>query len=292
MDYERLQNRSAFCHGKTPCVSIGMPVYNGEKFICEALDSLLLQTFTDFELIISDNASTDNTDMVCLKYAGQDTRIRYIRQPMNLGMALNFKFVLDEAVAEYFMWAACDDLRSNDFLEVNLAFLRDNPVYLASTSPVKFLGNNFDEHQMGDESLESESRYDRIIHFFQCWHANGRFYSLFRRSAVADWLHINASYLGSDWSLITHIANKGKLKRVSEGWVELGIEGISNTTDIFSLYRLKFIDWILPFNKLSLDTWSYMYNASLFQKFRLIYRLLRLNYQAFRAQFRVARERK
>lgn len=91
-------------------VSIGMPVYNGEKYIREALDSLLGQSFANFELIISDNASTDGTEGICLKYAAQDARIRYIRQPKNLGALANFKFVLDEAQGEHFMWAAADDV--------------------------------------------------------------------------------------------------------------------------------------------------------------------------------------
>ncbi len=93
-----------------PQVSIGMPVYNGAQFIREALDSLLAQTFTNFELIISDNASTDDTEAICRDYAVKDARIRYVRQAKNLGATANFKFVLDEAVGEYFMWAAADDV--------------------------------------------------------------------------------------------------------------------------------------------------------------------------------------
>jgi len=100
-------SRAANIH--IPRVSIGMPVYNGEKFICKALDSLLSQTFSDFELIISDNASTDNTEALCLEYAACDSRIRYVRQEENQGPLANFQYVLDEAVGEYFMWAACDD---------------------------------------------------------------------------------------------------------------------------------------------------------------------------------------
>lgn len=87
-----------------------MPVYNGKAFIREAIDSLLAQTFTDFELIISDNASTDGTDASCRKYAERDSRIRYVRQPENRGAVTNFQFVLDEAVGKYFMWAAADDM--------------------------------------------------------------------------------------------------------------------------------------------------------------------------------------
>lgn len=94
----------------TTLVSIGMPVYNGEKYIREAIDSLLEQTFGDFELIISDNASTDATESICRTYAEQDSRIRYVRQPNNIDALPNFQFVLNEANGEYFMWAACDDV--------------------------------------------------------------------------------------------------------------------------------------------------------------------------------------
>jgi glycosyltransferase involved in cell wall biosynthesis len=111
---------------KIPAVSIGMPVYNGEAFIREALDSLLAQTFTDFELIISDNASTDGTEMICREYASNDERIRYVRQPENRGATANFQFVLDEAVGAYFMWAAADDRRHPDFLRFALQVLSDD----------------------------------------------------------------------------------------------------------------------------------------------------------------------
>lgn len=101
-----------------PVVSIGMPVYNGEKYIKEALDSLLTQTFTDFELIISDNCSTDNTREICQTYAIKDSRIKYIRQQENIGVALNFEFVLNMAQAEYFTWAASDDFWSENWIEL------------------------------------------------------------------------------------------------------------------------------------------------------------------------------
>ncbi|UZR28728.1 glycosyltransferase family 2 protein [Methylococcus mesophilus] len=110
----------------TSKVSIGMPVYNGEKFIREALESLLTQTFTDFELIISDNASTDGTEAICHEYAARDPRIRYIRQSENRGATANFQFVLDEAVGEYFMWAAADDRRNPEFLRLALSVFEDD----------------------------------------------------------------------------------------------------------------------------------------------------------------------
>jgi glycosyltransferase involved in cell wall biosynthesis len=110
----------------TPRVSIGMPVYNGEPYMREALDALLAQTFTDFELIISDNASTDRTEEICREYAAKDRRIRYVRQKTNRGATANFQYVLDEAVGEYFMWAAHDDWWDPLFIEVCMSILQKN----------------------------------------------------------------------------------------------------------------------------------------------------------------------
>jgi len=110
-----------------PRVSIGMPVYNGERFISKALDSLLGQTFSDFELIISDNASTDGTAEICRDYERRDSRIRYIRQSKNKGALFNFKFVLSRAVGPYFMWAAVDDIWDRNFLRQCVNCLDSKP---------------------------------------------------------------------------------------------------------------------------------------------------------------------
>ena len=91
-------------------------MYNGDEFLRDTLDSLLAQTFTDFELVISDNASTDTTEAICMEYAVCDPRIRYVRQSENLGAVSNWNFVLNEAAASYFMWAAADDYYSEEWL--------------------------------------------------------------------------------------------------------------------------------------------------------------------------------
>jgi glycosyltransferase involved in cell wall biosynthesis len=92
-----------------PRVSIGLPVYNGEEYLAAAIESLLAQTFTDFELIISDNASTDGTSKICQAYAAQDARIRYYREPYNRGIAWNFTRTFELARGEFFKWHAHDD---------------------------------------------------------------------------------------------------------------------------------------------------------------------------------------
>ena len=100
-----------------PRLTIGLPVYNGEKYVAESIDALLGQTYTDFELIISDNASTDATADICHGYARQDSRVRYIRQPKNIGLAPNHNVVVEEARGELFKWTAGDDLYARELVE-------------------------------------------------------------------------------------------------------------------------------------------------------------------------------
>ena len=91
-------------------ISIGLPVFNGENYISESITSILNQTFTDFELIISDNASSDNTRLICLEFQLLDSRIKYHRQEYNIGINRNFQFVLLNSKSDFFIWASHDDI--------------------------------------------------------------------------------------------------------------------------------------------------------------------------------------
>ncbi len=111
----------------TPTLSIWMPVYNGERYLAQALDSLLAQTYTDFELIISDNASDDSTADICRAYAERDKRIRYIRQPVNIGAAPNHNFLVPQARGTYFKWASHDDLYDPELVRLCIEALEAHP---------------------------------------------------------------------------------------------------------------------------------------------------------------------
>ena len=111
-----------------------MPVYNGERFLKEAIDSLKNQSYTNWKLFISDDASTDNTQTICEKYAKKDSRIVYNQKEKNIGMFPNFKFVLDKADEEFFMWAAQDDIWEKDFIKVCLENIESERVGVATTS--------------------------------------------------------------------------------------------------------------------------------------------------------------
>jgi glycosyltransferase involved in cell wall biosynthesis len=101
-----------------PRLTVGLPVYNGQTYVAESIEALLGQSFEDFELIISDNASTDHTEDICRQYETRDSRIRYVRQPKNIGLAPNHNFTLHQARGEYIKWASHDDLYARDLLKL------------------------------------------------------------------------------------------------------------------------------------------------------------------------------
>ena len=113
--------------GNAPTLTIGLPVYNGERYLRQALDSLLAQTFTDFELVISDNASTDSTPSICREYAEMDQRIRYVQQPTNIGAGPNHNLLPGLARGRYFKWASHDDLYDPDLIRLCMEQFREHP---------------------------------------------------------------------------------------------------------------------------------------------------------------------
>ena len=138
-------------------VSIGMPVFNGEKFLEAAIQSILAQTFSDFELIISDNASTDRTAEICAAYAAKDNRIRYSRNEVNLGAAKNFNSVFDLSSGEYFKWAAVDDLIESEFLAQCVDVLDKDPTVAIAYSRARVLDELY-----GRGLREGTMRYEEV----------------------------------------------------------------------------------------------------------------------------------
>jgi glycosyltransferase involved in cell wall biosynthesis len=114
-------------------LTVGLPVYNGEKYLRETLDALLAQTYSNFELFVSDNASTDSTPAILEEYARRDDRIRIVRQPENRGSVDNFWFLLEEAKTPYFTWFAADDMCAPTFLERTLTELRRTDSIICGT---------------------------------------------------------------------------------------------------------------------------------------------------------------
>lgn len=134
-----------------PLVSVGMPVYNAERYLSLALDALLAQDFRDFELIVSDNASTDATERICREYAAGDAHVRYVRNEENIGAYPNFDRVFEFASGEYFMWAAHDDLWEPTFLGECVAALARHPEAVGCCTDVVLIDEEGKPYQPPDE---------------------------------------------------------------------------------------------------------------------------------------------
>ncbi len=200
-----------------PVVSIGMPVYNGSAFIEEAIESLLGQSFEAFELIISDNASEDETDAICQRYEKQDARIRYFCQNENLGSLNNFRFVLREAKCEYFMWAACDDVWSSDWLEQLVNEMQDDDAGV--TGETGFLDQSeTGEFVRSDSSLLPSFRQGDYLDFFMNWTSKAMYtYALFRKTALEQAMDsvMATDCLGKDHILLLEVLKHGALRGIS-----------------------------------------------------------------------------
>jgi hypothetical protein len=169
-----------------PIVTIGMPTFNDEKYIEKALADLLAQKFSNFELIISDNCSTDATSEICGRYASLDPRIRYVRQSENIGAGNNFLYVLAEAKTEFFMWAAADDRWHPDFLRCLVPALQADARRVVAFCPYQFI-DEVEKPIGGSRRFDFSGRtiLGRLLRFCWTWD-DGFCYGLYRRKLMAD----------------------------------------------------------------------------------------------------------
>ena len=121
-------------------VSIGLPVYNGEKFLEKRIENILNQTYENLELIISNNHSNDQTDKICRKYEKKDIRVKYYFQEKQISITKNFGFVLEKSTGKYFAWASVDDILELTFIEKNLEILEQNEKIVGSSGQVQSYG--------------------------------------------------------------------------------------------------------------------------------------------------------
>lgn len=170
-----------------PLVTVGIPVYNDEKYVTAAIDDILAQTYRNLEIVISDNCSTDSSEEICRGYVGKDARVRYVRQERNIGPHANFRYLMDNARGEYFMWAASDDRWDPEFIERLVRALESEPEAAVAFCP-------YSEIDEQGALLSSTYRFDfsgasvlRRIVKFNLEPSDRRdafFYGLYRRSKI------------------------------------------------------------------------------------------------------------
>jgi glycosyltransferase involved in cell wall biosynthesis len=209
-----------------PTVSIGLPVYNGDRYLAETIQSILAQTYSDLELIICDNASTDATREICEQFAARDRRVRYHRNPENLGAARNFNRTVELARGKYFKWNGHDDPMPPTLLERCVAALECDPtVVLAYGTPCPI-----DEHgcptrpgplvaarlrpRPGLASHNPRARYFACV-AVPAGHPVGVYFGLIRSDALRRALPLG-SYVSHDLPFLAEMTLRGRFEHVPE----------------------------------------------------------------------------
>ena len=200
-------------------ITIGLPVYNGQKFLQAAIDSHLSQSYGDFELVISDNGSTDATEEICRRYAAQDDRISYLRSPVNRGILWNHRRVL-EGLGEatpYFRWAGADDVLEPGLLAAMVDVLRSRPEVEAVMPATK----NIDEAGAIIRSmertlnLESAVPYERARQILLANYQHVIAYGLLRAPSLRR-MRTGPDYIGWDPVFIWELALRGRIFQLEQ----------------------------------------------------------------------------
>ena len=221
----------------SPRVSIGLPVYNGEDHVAEAIESVLSQTFRDFELIICDNASTDRTEGICRGFAARDRRIRYYRNAKNLGAAKNFNRTFELSRGEFFKWFAHDDVIAPTYLQRCVETLDQCGPNVVLCFPRRLLMSH-DGHVLGPDAparwFEAGPPFERIS-FLRLMHVNAFLYSilgfgLMRRDVLAK-TRLIGGYKYSDLVLIAEMRMLGEFREVDEPLYHTRLHEPKNSTD-------------------------------------------------------------
>lgn len=203
-----------------PQVSIGMPVYNGDRFLQQAIEAILAQTFTDFELIISDNASTDKTQEICQFYAQSDRRIRYYRQEKNLGAGWNQSQVVRLSTGKYFKWAHHDDIFAPQLIEKCALALDNNPTVVVcypQTIIIDGEGKHVEKYvdNFNLRSPKPHERFRQYHHLIRYGHRCHPFHGMMRTDVLQS-TPLVGSYPSSDLVLVGELVLRGEVYEVPE----------------------------------------------------------------------------
>jgi glycosyltransferase involved in cell wall biosynthesis len=223
-------------------VSIGMPVFNASNYIRGALDSLLAQSHDDFDILISDNASSDSTGDICKEYAARDSRIRYVRQEENIGALENFRFVLQESCGRYFMWAAHDDRWKPNYIESLVNILESDPDCGLSFS--NYIEMNLDTGSERFHKVRASNRSSSALNYMtRCVDmCPSLIYGLFRRAEISP-KALDSSFDFSDVNFVLDLAIRRRIIILNDYLYTAGTKGVREPYSIShrKINRVAFI---------------------------------------------------
>ncbi|MGE5365421.1 MAG: glycosyltransferase family 2 protein [Bacteroidota bacterium] len=206
-----------------PLVSVGLPVYNGENYVKSAIESILAQTYTNFELIISDNASTDSTQKICEEMAQKDSRIKYFRNEINIGASGNFRRVFELSAGKYFKWTGHDDVSAPGLLESLVNVLEHKEDYILCYSRTTRINEKDEVITSGYSdglALYGNTPQKRLGQFFHRFRSNTYCepaFGLVRREVLAK-TRLIEGYIASDEIMLGELAMRGRFFEVPESY--------------------------------------------------------------------------
>jgi glycosyltransferase involved in cell wall biosynthesis len=225
--------------GNKPRVSVALPVFNGDNYIAEALESILAQTYDNFEVIISDNGSTDRTEEICREYAERDPRVQYYRSDVNRGVYWNFRRALEPAQGDYFMWLAHDDKLAPEFLEQCAAALDRNPKAVLSypkAIDIDEQGNSlvYKEQKLNADNAKPDQRFRELIRMD---HNCEAIFGLMRTDVLRK-IGVFGNFADADRVMLAELALYGPYSQVAE-FLFLHREHPLRTTNVYPQSRFE-----------------------------------------------------
>jgi glycosyltransferase involved in cell wall biosynthesis len=214
---------------RTPCVSVCLPVYNGERHIREAIRSILKQTFEDFELIISDNASTDGTQEICREVTARDDRLRYFRADANRGLAWNFNRAFELATGRYLVWMCHDDSMATEYISRCVEALeRDAGAVVCFTN-----ANYIDDkgHLINRADLKNPAASERPSErFHNILYDNGGYICGLMKTEVLKQTRLHGAYADSDRVLLAELGLRGRFRLIPDYLFSRRMYALQTTT--------------------------------------------------------------
>jgi glycosyltransferase involved in cell wall biosynthesis len=281
-------------------VTIGMPVYNGERYLERAIVSILAQTYTDFRLLILDNASTDRTAEIAARHAANDPRIVYRRNQRNLGAGPNFNKVFALSDSQYFKWAAHDDELHPRYLEACVRSLESEPAAVLAHSLVEEIDEGGKVLRVYSPVSDQVAAGDRLTRFRSRVLVRGwctEIFALMRADRLRGTALI-ASYAGADLSLIAELTLRGRFIIVPEPLFRNRLHQDRYTETIFENLALatrprQIVNWYDTSNRGG--RWHFHWWKFLFSLFAMINRNLgpwseRVQYYRVALQWMIKRD--
>ena len=197
-----------------PELTIGLPVYNSERHIGEVLECLLAQSYESFRLLISDNASTDETPDICQEFARRDKRISYVRHPQNLGATANYNYVARHAETTYFKWHSSNDLLSPNALESCIALMDDRPDVALVFPRTRLFQHTIESSTSydADPIADHDDPVDRFLHVIDHMALNNMMNGVLRLDYLQRTAMLRPFYF-ADRGMMADLALQGKLIR-------------------------------------------------------------------------------